>query len=491
MKNRLRITASIALAALAALSSCNDSYPGLNYDYGGDKITNNETYDKTPIMVFVNKQNFFSVSATRSGDGDSGSGPFVNGDDEKYSKSRFYIYAFRAKSDVGGMVELKSEPDLSVTRYADANTGNNENELHCLLDGADYNYGMPAYLTTDRVGSFDFDMTNIKDEAVYYSSKYQDVGYNFFSYYIDNLDAGGVDAATGNKLNNPHRDKDRVYYDLVIDGTQDIMCGRAPDLKADMFGTGKTYDVSLTTEEKNKVISIDGYSTFAAHRGVYPIVDMKHQLTQLNFKAYPGDEKCENIVITGITVHAVNTGILTVASRDKNKVGFTPSDNPPVGLQLREASENGEPCKPIDKESDKYRLKWDRSELFETVNGKEQLKNIFNRPSMKIGGSMMVPPAESYQIDLHFKQEIKDKDGNIIETKDNLKSSYTIKAPEGSANLAEDGTFKFMNGYKYDIHIAVYGLREIQMTANIDDWKNGGEIIINPDDPGYDIIYGE
>ena len=78
MKNRLRIATSIALVALAALSSCSDSYPGLTYDYNGDKITNNETYDKTPVMVFVNKQNFFSVSATRGGDTEpgKGTGPF-------------------------------------------------------------------------------------------------------------------------------------------------------------------------------------------------------------------------------------------------------------------------------------------------------------------------------------------------------------------------------------------------------------------------------
>lgn len=478
MKNRLRITASIALAALAALSSCNDSYPGLNYDYGGDKITNNETYDKTPVMVFINKQNFFSVSATRSGDIGTGTGPFEKDDSVKYSNAKFYIYAFRAKKDVNGLPELLTEPDLSVSRYYEPNSANNDNQLHCLLDGGDYNFGMPATLTEDKVGAYDFDLNLIKDEAVYYSSLYQNVGYNFFSYYIDNLDEEMSDGA-GHILNAPHRDADRIYYNLTIDGTQDIMCGSAPDLTTEKLE--KDYEVNLTAEERNNILSIGGYSTFAAHRGVYPIVDMKHQLTQLNFKAYPGDAKCENIIIKGITVHASNTGTLTVAAKKKDEIGFVPT-GAPVGIKLREPSVNGEKCEPIDPESDKYRLKWDRSDLFETVNGKEQLKNIFDRPSMRIGGSMMVPPAESYQIDLHFDQEIRDKDGNVkeSETRRGLTSSYIVKVP----NAAEDGSSKFKSGYKYDIHIAVYGLQEIQVTANIKDWQNGGIIDIDPDAPG-------
>ena len=505
MKNRLRIATSIALVALAALSSCSDSYPGLTYDYNGDKITNNETYDKTPVMVFVNKQNFFSVSATRGGDiGGNGVGSFDDPsgkDSVKYKNARFFIYAFRKKEYLQDKnPQLTEKPDLTYTRFSGPQSSRDTNAVNCLVDGDDFNYGMLAKLTEDKAGAFDLLYKTDDDDnpdndyhvgsgsfekaSIYYSSLHQDVGYNFFAYYID-----GLKEDTNTE---PERNSESISYKITIDGTQDIMCGSAPDLRADMFGAGedKRYDkVILTTEERDKILNYGdgGYSTFAAHRGINPIVDMKHQLAQLNFVAYPGDDGCEKITITGITVHAVAQGILTVASNVKSDIGFKPTGNE-TELELMEASVNGNKCEPIDKESDKYRLEWDRDELCEVVDGKEQLKdiykNIYNRPSKKIGGSIMVPPAESYQIDLHFKQEIRHLDGNV-EFK-NLKSSYTIKVPNEPFNVAEDGTLKFMNGYKYDIHIAVYGLQEIQMTANIDDWKNGGDIYVDPDDPDQD-----
>ena len=44
------------------------------------------------------------------------------------------------------------------------------------------------------------------------------------------------------------------------------------------------------------------------------------------------------------------------------------------------------------------------------------------------------------------------------------------------------GTFKFLPGFQYTVKIAVYGLSPIKVTANISNWKEGGDIFINPDD---------
>lgn len=496
MKNRLRIATSIALVALAALSSCSDSYPGLTYDYNGDKITNNETYDKTPVMVFVNKQNFFSVSATRGGDTEpgKGTGPFDEESilTEKYTKARFYIYAFRKEKYANDKDnDLTTEPDLTYTRLSE-DRQQDEFALNCLVDGPDFNYGMPARLTSDMAGSFDLlykkddqdkgstigsgnfiDEETKETQTLYYSSKYQNVGYNFFAYYIDslNLEKHSVD------IYNVSRTPESVAYDITIDGTQDIMCGSAPDLRADMFGVGedKRYDINITKEERDVIINQGGggYSTFAAHRGVYPIVDMKHQLAQLNFVAYPGDERCKDIVITGIEVVAPTRGTLTVAARDKKNIGFKPDMDEEGSFYLKEKSVDGNKCEALAP----VPMKWPYDE-----NNNKAPEIYSEREATEIGGSIMLPSQGSYYIRLHFKQMKKDAAGNDTEPQ-KLVATYTIEAPTAD----ESGEKVFKKGYKYNIYIVVYGLQPIKMSASIEGWHEEKDpIIVDPDDPKYD-----
>ena len=70
----------VAAATVMLLAACNQSYPGLEFDYPENEIENNETYNKTPLMVFVSEQDFFSITATR------GMGPFDN--DEHFREKK-------------------------------------------------------------------------------------------------------------------------------------------------------------------------------------------------------------------------------------------------------------------------------------------------------------------------------------------------------------------------------------------------------------------
>lgn len=490
MKNRLRIATSIALVALAALSSCSDSYPGLTYDYNGDKITNNETYDKTPVMVFVNKQNFFSVSATRGGDiGGNGVGSFddpTGKDSVKYKNARFFIYAFRKKEYLQDKnPQLKKEPDLTYTRFSGPESSRDSDAVNCLVDGDDFNYGMLAKLTEDKAGAFDLLYKTDEDDnpdndyqvgsgsfekkKIYYSSLHQNVGYNFFAYYID-----GLKEDTNTE---PDRNSKSISYKITIDGTQDIMCGSAPDLRADMFGAGedKRYDkVTLTTEERDKILNYGdgGYSTFAAHRGINPIVDMKHQLAQLNFVAYPGDSICRDIVITGIEVVAPTRGTLTVAARDKKNIGFKPDTDSEGSFWLKEKSEDGNKCEALAP----VPMHWPYDK-----NDNKAPEIYSDREATEIGGSIMLPSQGSYLIKLHFRQMKKDDADKDTEPQP-LVATYTIEAPTAD----ESGEKVFKKGYKYNIYIVVYGLQPIKMSASIEDWVPGGDVNVNPDDPKYD-----
>lgn len=467
-KTYIQNIAKCAMAAVAAVSvaSCSDSYPGLEYSGNNSVIPNEEAYDKTPIMVFINPQNFFSVTATRSG----GTGPFTDLSNKKYENSTFYVFAFRGTEEISGPLAGKNI-DLSKTRFFGAASDDPDPDAsYCLVEGVDdYNYGFPAKLTKDYPGAFEF----IRDEdgnvvsgkgdlsgtgSLFYSSSYQEAGYNFFAYHIDNLD----------QTAKPSRKEKEISYELTIDGTQDVMCGYAPALTGAVLD-GDNNISNMTKEERDKVLNIGLYSTFAAHRGVNPVVNLEHQFVRLDFKAYPGDEEVERITITGVDVEAPNKGTLVVANAnphvanaDYSSIGYHPDYESMTYISLKGEAVDGEECGE-----------------FECVDGigwwKEAYKGMAysERECKPVGGSIMIPEQETYNIRLHFNQ--KDKDGNDL---GDFHANYNVKLSNGS----------FQKGYNYTISIVVYGLKPIAVTANIENWiPSDDDIIVNEDKDPSDV----
>ena len=469
MKYRHNIaTAALTAAMAATVVACSDSYPGLEYTGNNIPLTTDESYDKTPIMAFINKQNFFSVTATRSGDSNHGTGPFTGVNNAKYENSVFYVFAFKGQSDTE-----TGDPDLSRSHYAIANAnGGDDDSQYCLVDGKDYGFGYPAMLTADYPGAFDFknkpensfieeivkDGDKPSSAQLYYSSRWQDVGYNFFAYHIDNLYYPLQYV----------RNKDRITYDMTIDGTQDIMCGVAPRLTAAVLADQQDVQKSMTADERDIILNNGLYSTFAAHRGVNPVIDLKHQLTQLNFAAYPGDKESENIVLEGIVVHERTHGTLTVASKnphDPGRADYAPIVYEPYGekdsIYLAGNPGNGEKCPDFEPVTIPWKEEFERMKTFE-------------RDSIHVGGSMMVPESDEYLITLKFRQNKKKEDGTDDKTIYGMKADYKVSLPSGSL---------FQKGHSYTISIVVYGLEPIKVTANIEGWKEEKEDVeVVPDD---------
>lgn len=495
MKKRQTLNALMAVfASLPCMIACTQSYPGLDYDIE-EGVQNTETYDKTPIMVFVNEQNFFSI--TTRGASTRGTGAFQDyssSDKWKYNNSTFYVYAFRAEADAQGG-QLTADPDLTHSAYAIGHT-HDEDGRDCLVDGPDYNFGMPTKPNTDGVGALEPDATNssvldvLGERRMYYSNVYQDVGYNFFGYFLDDL------AATAK----PQRNSDLIYYDLKIDGTQDLMCGYAP--KLDMQRLNEKYSQANLTnvEDKKKIVNIGGYSTFAAHRGVYPIIDMKHQLTQFEFYAYPGEKAADSIIVTGITMEGWNEGRMVVASTNKDtaqiglhtltegrqRVSFQLRDTlvkdingcPDFGTtnmdKLRADNRYGAIAKVLGERPGYMAPRWDES------NGNPDWQR---RNSEKMGGSLMLFADSVYVVTLHYSQ-LK-RDGTIA----NLKATYTVKAKSNTPSSYDydeaTGQWMFRPGTVYQVKIAVYGLQPIVVVAQWTPWENGGDVIIDPDDDDF------
>ena len=58
----------------------------------------------------------------------------------------------------------------------------------------------------------------------------------------------------------------------------------------------------------------------------------------------------------------------------------------------------------------------------------------------------------------------------------------TLKASDVTKNGTDAGITTFAASTSYNVTIAVYGIKKIELTAELGEWINGGDININPDD---------
>lgn len=437
-----------ALLPVLSLMACTDSYPTI-ISNDGSHIGNGETYSRTPIMLFVNEQNYFSITATR------GTGVFAEDKTEKYENSVFYVFAFRDGGDTQG--SLAYTPDLRRTVFSERQGFYDVYRSDCLLDGPGYLLGMPTLLSKAHNGTLEM----LTDSNFYYSARYQDVGYNFFVCHLDSCEI---------RENNVNRLEDRIYYDIAIDGSQDIMVGCAPKLTREVLDD-KMRDghLAISTVDQEKILNIGNYSTFAAHRGVNPVVQMKHLLTQMQFIAYPGDESADSIRIKGIRVESKYKGALTVAARNTDDIGFAFSDDRKF-IELRDSSDGKHQCPPL--KEDGYVVHWNKD------SGDEQW---LQRDSLRIGGCLMLAPDSLYTLVLTYEQTI-DKGSGGTEVK-TLESHYRLHADKTSLYYdSATGQYVFRPGYVYTINILVYGLQDIEVSVGFAPWQDGGDVNLDPDD---------
>ena len=261
-----------------------------------------------------------------------------------------------------------------------------------------------------------------REPFYYVTGKY----YDFFGYYMD-------DAATAT----PSVLADGVYVPFTIDGSQDLMVATS-DKAADIAAAGASI-----TEDKV-------YSAYAARRGVQPKLVFKHQLARFTFEIVAGVESGNNVNVDGISIESVASGELKVVGADRGLANLA-SDK--VELKLQEKSLNGttmqalSPVKPNAYDGSKTNVK-------------------------SIGESLMVVPGEaSYKLTVYTSQE----------------GTQTAIAPlEWTLNIgditgAPEGAVAFEAGYTYKVTIVVYGLEEVKISVELEEWKDGGSTIIDPD----------
>ena len=282
--------------------------------------------------------------------------------------------------------------------------------------------------------------------------------YDFWGYRVDDAVTGTPAVKTvgddGTEVEANAATK-RVV-DIEIDGSQDIMAGKAAPSADEVTKLGGYAD--------------NFYSAYAARKGVQPNITFEHLLTRFTFEVRAGSKataglpaggNTDAVKVTGVSVGSKTTGTLTVAYTGATKkaaelLTFTGDASPLILKQRDEAvADNNAPLvalKPV------------------TLTWTDDAATIGD--VLKVGEALLVAPGEKeYPLTIALSQDVLQKVGEAKVTMP-LEQKATIKM---------DGTKTFEPGKSYKVTITVYGLEDIRVTATLVPWADGGSIDIDDD----------
>lgn len=284
--------------------------------------------------------------------------------------------------------------------------------------------------------------------------------YDFWGYRVDDAVTGTPDVKlvddTDTEVEANAATK-RVVA-IKINGSQDIMAGKATPSTAEVDKLGN-YGENF-------------YSAYAARKGVQPNITFNHLLTRFTFEVRAGSKatagegasgNTEAVRVQGISVESLTDGKLTVAYKGETKkaadlLTFT-GDASPLTLKQRAdaTADHNDPLVDLVE----VPLTWP-ADADATVGD-----------VIPVGEALLVAPGQTeYPLTIALAQKVKKNTAAADKEDMDLEQKATIKM---------DGTKTFEPGKSYKVTITVYGLEEIEVTATLVPWADGGSIDIDDD----------
>lgn len=283
--------------------------------------------------------------------------------------------------------------------------------------------------------------------------------YDFWGYRVDDAVAGTPDVKLVDDTDT-ETTADLATKRVVaieIDGSQDIMAGKATPSADEVTKLGN-YGQNF-------------YSAYAARKGVQPNITFNHLLTRFTFEVRAGSKatagagasgNTEAVRVQGVSVESLTDGKLTVAYKGETKeaadlLTFT-GDASPLTLKQRAAgADNNAPLVNLEEVA----LTWPAD------------ANATVGDVLPVGEALLVAPGQTeYPLTIALAQKVK---------KNTTAADKEDMALEQKATIKIDGTQKFEPGKSYKVTITVYGLEEIEVTATLVPWQDGGSIDIDDD----------
>lgn len=306
--------------------------------------------------------------------------------------------------------------------------------------------------TAASTASISLTVINEETQESYY---YEDgVNYDFYGYHVD--DAATPEAATPTPIIVPEEGSTQesdgtaltkgVYIPFTINGSQDLMVAKA-DPAVDIVGT-----------ELEDVGTDRVYSAYAARRDVHPTLEFKHQLARFKFQIKSGATSGDNVYVTSIKIlDQKQKGYLRVVGETQGIVEAT-NGNDPVDFALMEKDTDGS-----------------MKELTE-VKPENPFVDGRTQDATEVGESIMILPGGiSCEIALETRAE--GITTAIPEQRHTILASELLKTGSGESA----GATSFDAGKYYTITIIIYGPEEIEITATLDEWEDGGGVEWDPD----------
>lgn len=301
--------------------------------------------------------------------------------------------------------------------------------------------------------------------------------FDFWGYRLDDAykttaedqDGSATAAAIQNNKFVPYISVDSLLIGFNIDGTQDIMAGKAVPTEEDITKCGGEENI---------------YSAFAARRDVQPNIKFEHLLSRLNFQVLAGAESTTDdntgVKVTGITVKSKATGKLVIAYK-----GTAAFEN--VSDQLIvDKYENPETEAALYKDL-VVKQRTLGAPLTQNLEALEPVTPKWNNGmalATQVGEALLAIPADKYDITINLQQkvQVKGDKNSPVDPDDFQTKDYTYTAELKNTVNPEKG---FEPGYSYNVTITVYGLSEIKITTTLIPWKDGGNIEMNPEDETF------
>lgn len=301
--------------------------------------------------------------------------------------------------------------------------------------------------------------------------------FDFWGYRLDDADKTAAEdkdgSATAAAIKSgkfvPYTSEDSLLIGFQIDGTQDIMAGKAVPTEEEMNKCGGEENI---------------YSAFAARRDVQPNIKFEHLLSRLNFQVLDGKDtqttdEDKAVKVTGITVKSKATGKLVIAY--KGEAAFeNVSDQLIVDKDADEVKDAALLKELVVKQRAEHALLTANLVDLQPVTPKW---NNGMAMATQVGEALLAIPADKYEITINLQQKVQVKGDKATPQEDDFQTKdYTYVADLKNTVNPDKG---FEPGYSYNVTITVYGLSEIQITTTLTPWKDGGNIEMNPEDETF------
>lgn len=398
-----------------------------------------------------------------------------------WENALLHFFAFHTGEDADYSIQLKDDKE-KVNTLVDGSVDFPFERLSLGYDPTPH--GKRAHLSAEEGGAFiNWEETA---EGLYYGTLDQTKPFKFYSYHIGQKDPDKAALAT-----NFSRTNDDISFDINIDGTQDVLYSQSDvNLQEVIEKVNNSYPIDednmfpdeiAEAQQKREELHASLFSTFSAHRNVHPLMKYEHKLAYMNFKIFPGGnyrdmiENRDSIYVQAVRVRSRHKGHFTIVNKDLNKNGeltwsqdIDGGTNPEMpnyyNMVLTDTLRN-ESGNQMELMKDSFIVEL-KDEYF-NADGTQKVP-IYERDSVRLGESgILFAPCETLPLMMTLRRCFRDG------TEQTYNVKYDIKLSDGK---------RFEAGYYYNVRIAIFGLYEIEVEAEVGPWQSGGNVDIEPDD---------